>query len=110
MSSEREEKIRRRAYAIWESEGRPEGREWDHWVQAAREIEAEEGGHAGDEGAEIPPMPEDFPQAEENSSGRSRRGRSKAAAASTPATSEEIGGASTKRSGSGAPKRPKKSA
>jgi hypothetical protein len=30
--------IRERAYAIWEEEGRPEGREWDHWVRASREI------------------------------------------------------------------------
>ena len=26
-----EVQIRERAYAIWEEEGRPEGREWDHW-------------------------------------------------------------------------------
>lgn len=30
--------IRERAYAIWEQEGRPEGREWDHWFRAAGEI------------------------------------------------------------------------
>lgn len=30
--------IRQRAYAIWEAEGRPEGREWDHWVQASQEV------------------------------------------------------------------------
>jgi hypothetical protein len=30
--------IRERAYAIWEQEGRPDGREWDHWVRASREI------------------------------------------------------------------------
>ncbi len=30
--------IRERAYAIWEREGRPEGRERQHWEQAAREI------------------------------------------------------------------------
>ncbi|WP_309085207.1 DUF2934 domain-containing protein [Chelativorans sp.] len=60
MSSEKEEKIRRRAYEIWESEGRPHGREWDHWLQAARELQAEEGGFA--EGEDIPEMPEDFPE------------------------------------------------
>jgi hypothetical protein len=31
--------IRERAYAIWEQEGRPEGREWDHWVRAASEMQ-----------------------------------------------------------------------
>jgi hypothetical protein len=31
--------IRERAYAIWEQEGRPEGREWEHWFRAAGEIQ-----------------------------------------------------------------------
>lgn len=39
-----EEKIRERAYAIWEEEGRPEGREQEHWERAAREF-----GHLGDQ-------------------------------------------------------------
>jgi hypothetical protein len=30
--------IRERAYALWEQEGRPDGREWDHWERASREI------------------------------------------------------------------------
>jgi hypothetical protein len=30
--------IRERAYAIWEEEGRPGGREWDHWERASYEI------------------------------------------------------------------------
>ena len=34
----REVSIRERAYAIWEEEGRPDGREWDHWERASREI------------------------------------------------------------------------
>ena len=38
-----EDRIRRRAQAISEREGRPEGREQEHWAQARREIEAEEG-------------------------------------------------------------------
>jgi hypothetical protein len=33
-----EEPIRKRAYAIWEEEGRPEGRDLDHWRRAAAEI------------------------------------------------------------------------
>lgn len=32
--------IRDRAYSIWEQEGRPEGRERQHWEQAAREVMA----------------------------------------------------------------------
>ena len=38
-----EDRIRRRAYEIWEQEGRPDGREVDHWLRAAREIADEEG-------------------------------------------------------------------
>ncbi|SKA36350.1 DUF2934 domain-containing protein [Consotaella salsifontis] len=33
------EAIRNRAYEIWEREGRPNGREHEHWAEAAREIE-----------------------------------------------------------------------
>ncbi|TIY01229.1 MAG: DUF2934 domain-containing protein [Mesorhizobium sp.] len=39
---DREERIRRRAHEIWEREGRPEGREREHWDQAVQEIEAED--------------------------------------------------------------------
>ena len=30
--------IRERAYAIWQEEGCPEGREQQHWERAAREV------------------------------------------------------------------------
>ena len=33
-----ESAIRQRAYAIWEEEGRPHGRERDHWMKAAQEV------------------------------------------------------------------------
>lgn len=33
-----QQRIERRAYELWESEGRPEGREHAHWQQAQREI------------------------------------------------------------------------
>ncbi|RUY80916.1 DUF2934 domain-containing protein, partial [Mesorhizobium sp. M7A.F.Ca.CA.001.10.2.1] len=33
----REEKIKRRAHEIWEQEGRPAGREQEHWDQAVQE-------------------------------------------------------------------------
>ena len=42
MESDNDEKIRRRAYEIWQSAGSPEGRGEEHWAQAAREIEAED--------------------------------------------------------------------
>lgn len=41
MEMQHDTLIRQRAYAIWEQEGRPEGREWDHWVRAAGEFAAQ---------------------------------------------------------------------
>lgn len=41
MNTAIEERIRSRAYELWEAEGRPEGREVDHWLQAAQEVAAE---------------------------------------------------------------------
>ncbi len=38
MDQDIENRIRERAYEIWEEEGRPEGREAQHWQQAAGEI------------------------------------------------------------------------
>ncbi len=32
-----DERIRSRAYEIWEREGRPDGKHHDHWLQAERE-------------------------------------------------------------------------
>ncbi|MBL0372866.1 DUF2934 domain-containing protein [Rhizobium sp. KVB221] len=34
-----EEEIRKKAYAIWESEGRPEGQHHRHWLEALRDSE-----------------------------------------------------------------------
>jgi hypothetical protein len=39
------QRIRERAYELWEREGRPHGRHMDHWVQAERETGGE--GFAG---------------------------------------------------------------
>jgi hypothetical protein len=50
MSPEKEERIRLRAHEIWEREGRPEGKEAEHWERASREIESEEAGENQDEG------------------------------------------------------------
>ena len=36
--NDKDELIRRRAYEIWEREGRPEGQERRHWELASREI------------------------------------------------------------------------
>ena len=37
----KEERIRAIAYAIWEEEGRPEGRAEEHWFRACELVEAE---------------------------------------------------------------------
>ena len=37
------EKIRRRAYELWEQEGRPEGRAAAHWAQAEHELRQGQG-------------------------------------------------------------------
>ncbi|AWJ82077.1 hypothetical protein TSH58p_00580 (plasmid) [Azospirillum sp. TSH58] len=42
MQGDREDRIRHRAYEIWERDGRPEGRGEEHWAQACAEIEAED--------------------------------------------------------------------
>lgn len=41
MPDEREQKIRAKAYELWEAAGRPEGRETDHWAEAERLVDAE---------------------------------------------------------------------
>jgi hypothetical protein len=41
-----EDRIRRHAYAIWEAEGRPDGRHEEHWQRAVQEIAAERTGGA----------------------------------------------------------------
>lgn len=40
MEQAREQAIRERAYAIWEHDGRPEGRSLAHWSQAEAEFGA----------------------------------------------------------------------
>ena len=44
MNSEREERIRARAYQLWNEEGQPEGKEAEHWERARAEIEGGQGG------------------------------------------------------------------
>jgi hypothetical protein len=39
MGDNREAQIRRRAYEIWEQEGRPHGKDLSHWIKALEEIE-----------------------------------------------------------------------
>ena len=41
MADEYRNRVAQRAYALWEREGRPEGREHHHWAEAERQIAAE---------------------------------------------------------------------
>lgn len=52
MESDREARIRERAQAIWEEEGRPEGRDREHWERAAAELHASE--TSAEVGADMP--------------------------------------------------------
>jgi hypothetical protein len=38
IGQELELQIRERAYSIWEREGRPQGRDTDHWLMASAEL------------------------------------------------------------------------
>jgi hypothetical protein len=40
--------IRKRAYEIWENEGRPDGHSVDHWLQAETEINPDEDEDGGE--------------------------------------------------------------
>ncbi|GAA0540804.1 hypothetical protein FHS83_000058 [Rhizomicrobium palustre] len=46
---QKEELIRARAYRLWETDGRPLGRDGEHWQRAAAEIEAELAAHQSGE-------------------------------------------------------------
>lgn len=41
-TSDREERIRQRAYKLWEEAGRPEGTAQDHWERAAQDLDRED--------------------------------------------------------------------
>lgn len=42
MSSTPKDLIARRAYEIWETEGRPDGRDAEHWLRAEEELAEQE--------------------------------------------------------------------
>ncbi|KPH05116.1 DUF2934 domain-containing protein (plasmid) [Rhizobium acidisoli] len=53
MSDQRHHWISKRAYAIWEEQGRPHGRDDDHWRQAVAERNALERTQASVDGCEV---------------------------------------------------------
>ena len=60
---DREERIRQRAYRLWEEAGRPEGASQDHWDRAAQDLDREDAeltraGAAGEKpGVKAGPIP-----------------------------------------------------
>ncbi|PII38392.1 hypothetical protein T190_20940 [Sinorhizobium meliloti CCBAU 01290] len=97
MDNEREELIRRRAYAIWEQEGRPDGQHQRHWEQAAREMQGPEMQGPEMQGPEMqaPEMPGQetqrdgsAPESEVQANGSRRREKQAAAGAGAPASPE----------------------
>lgn len=54
MSESREERIRERAYSLWEDDGRPEGMEHDYWLRAEKLIDAEDDPDAPHMGGNAP--------------------------------------------------------
>jgi hypothetical protein len=53
MTETQQEWIEKRAYALWEQEGRPAGRDHAHWEQAMKERIALEGSAASPDGKEV---------------------------------------------------------
>ena len=43
--AKREKRIAERAHHLWEREGRPHGRDREHWEEARRQIDLEGGAH-----------------------------------------------------------------
>lgn len=54
--NDKEKAIRERAYRLWEAEGRPHGREAEHWERAHREYEANAGQRPADQPAGVAPL------------------------------------------------------
>jgi hypothetical protein len=46
MADEKIDQLPSRAYQIWEREGRPQGRDLEHWLEAERGLEAEDLKHS----------------------------------------------------------------
>ncbi|RYE96661.1 MAG: DUF2934 domain-containing protein [Oxalobacteraceae bacterium] len=55
MSNDREQVIRERAFSLWETDGRPLGRDADYWSRAEQLVAAEEAVDAPSM-TDIPPL------------------------------------------------------
>jgi Protein of unknown function (DUF2934) len=97
MEPDKEARIRERAYEIWVNEGRPHGRDAEHWQRAAAEINAESGAVADPAAAgskprtEAPSPPSVAPSAPSSSATPPLRSR-RAAKPASGATESGAGG------------------
>lgn len=58
MTTPQQHQIAELAYRIWEQQGRPEGRDREHWEQAQRELQGDEGGFVSEASPEpVSPAP-----------------------------------------------------
>ena len=86
--TDREQWVQQRAYALWETEGRPDGRDRAHWEQAERELSTA----AAPEQTALEAAPAAEPVAESpvgespvgESKGKTRRAAAKSATATAP--------------------------
>jgi hypothetical protein len=53
MNRSKEDWISQRAYALWELDGRRDGRDFEHWTQASSEFERLERTRASPDGSEL---------------------------------------------------------
>jgi hypothetical protein len=92
--ADRVEQIRQRAHAIWEREGRPHGRDAEHWRQAEAELDAE-GGEVGGAQPTAPETGAAGPAADRTA----RKGRQRLSVPRDPSGAGSGGGAVTTSGG-----------
>ncbi|MBB3594122.1 hypothetical protein FHX08_004525 [Rhizobium sp. BK529] len=87
MAEAREEWIKKRAYALWEEEGHPTGRDSIHWEQARAEHDALKGASKSANGKEVKPRAKRAAAAKtaESTNGGEAKAKAKRTATSTKA-------------------------
>ncbi|MEE8272201.1 MAG: DUF2934 domain-containing protein [Alphaproteobacteria bacterium] len=94
MSQPTDYAIRDRAYHIWEREGRPQGRERDHWLQAAWELRGE---HAAQAAAKAQAATPKKAKAAAKPNGKANPARAKATRAKAATTGTKRAGPKAKK-------------
>lgn len=94
---DREQRIRERAHAIWEAEGRPHGRHEEFWARAEEDVRAQEASSQADTKSVEEAMPAASTPAKAPRGGKARTGETKSAAAGTGSTGEAASGEKASR-------------